>query len=173
MKKPLIHKTAEIEKNVRIGENTKIWHFVQIRQSSKIGSNCIIGKNVYIDFETEIGNNCKIQNNCSIYHKTTIKGGVFIGPHVVITNDKNPRAIDIKGNVKTLKDWKAGKVIVKYGASIGAGSIILPDVTIGKFAMVGAGSVVTSDVPDFALIFGNPAKVRGKVDKSGSITERY
>lgn len=161
MKNSNVHKTAEI------GKNTKIWHYVQIRENVTIGENCIIGKNVYIDFEVVIGNNCKIQNNCSIYHKTIIEDGVFIGPHVVITNDKNPRAIDKKGKLKSLSDWKAGKVLIGYGASIGAGSIILPDVTIGKFAMVGAGSLVSHNVADFALVYGNPARVHGKVDESG------
>lgn len=172
MKKFFVHKTAEIEKSVIIGENTKIWHYAQIREGAKIGDNCIIGKNVFIDFEIEIGNNCKIQNNCSIYHKTTIEDGVFIGPHVIITNDNNPRAIDPTGKLKDKRDWKVGEVLVKHGASIGAGSIVLPDVVIGKFAMIGAGSVVTRDVPDFALVFGNPAKVHGKVNESGQITKR-
>lgn len=173
MKNTNIHKTAEIGKNVIIGEDTKVWHYVQIRENVIIGTNCIIGKNVYIDAGIIIGNNCKIQNNCSIYLTTTIEDGVFIGPHVVITNDKNPRAIDSKDNLKSAKDWKAGSVVVKYGASIGAGSIILPNITIGKFAMIGAGSVVSKDIPDFALVYGNPAKVHGKVDKNGLITERF
>lgn len=161
MKNVNIHKTAEI------GKNTKVWHFAQIRENVKIGSNCIIGKNVYIDFETIIGNNCKIQNNCSIYHKTIIEDGVFIGPHVIITNDKTPRAIDLAGKLKSTKDWKVGTVTVRYGASIGAGAILLPNITVGRFAMIGAGSVVSHDVPDFALVYGNPAKVHGKVGESG------
>lgn len=172
MKRTNIHKSAEIGKKVTIGKNTKIWHQVQIRDKVKIGANCILGKNVFIDFETQIGDNCKIQNNCSIYHKTIIDDGVFIGPHVVITNDKTPRAIDINGKLKSADDWEAGKVLVKYGASIGAGSIILPNVTIGRFSMIGAGSVVSHDVPDFALVYGNPAKVHGKVNEIGEVVER-
>ncbi len=172
MRKIIVHKTAEIGKKTVIGENTKIWHYAQIRENVSIGSNCIIGKNVYIDFDTEIGNNCKIQNNCSIYHKTVIKDGVFIGPHVIITNDKNPRAIDAEGNLKSAQDWVVGTTTIKNGASIGAGSILLPNITIGKFAMIGAGSVVSHDVPDFALAYGNPAKIHGKVDKEGVIVKR-
>lgn len=173
MKNLNIHKTAEIGKNTSIGNNTKIWHYAQIRENVTIGSNCIIGKNVYIDVGVVIGDNCKIQNNTSIYLTTIIEDGVFIGPHVIITNDKTPRAVDIKGNLKTSKDWKAGTVIIKKGASIGAGSIILPNITIGQFAMIGAGSVVSHNVLDYALVYGNPAKVYGKVDKSGKIVERF
>lgn len=167
MKNIFVHKTAEIEQNIKIGKNTKIWHFAQIRGGAKIGQNCIIGKNVFIDFEVIVGNNCKIQNNCSIYHRTIIEDGVFIGPNVIITNDKTPRAIDPTGNLKSSKDWESGEVLVRYGASIGAGSIILPNITIGKYAMIGAGSVVSHNVPDFALVYGNPAKVHGRVDENG------
>ena len=153
-----IHPTAEIDKSAIIGKNTKIWHFSQVRENVIIGDNCIIGKNVYIDFGVKIGNNCKIQNNSSIYHGTLIKDGVFIGPHVILTNDKYPRAINPDGTLKTNSDWDVGKIIIKSGASIGAGSVILPNVTIGKNAMVGSGSVVTKNVDDNGLVYGNPAK---------------
>lgn len=166
-----VHKTAEVSKKSKIGRNTKIWHYVQIRKDTQIGKNCIIGKNVYIDFGVKIGNNCKIQNNCSIYHGTIIEDGVFIGPHVVFTNDKFPRAINPDGSLKSNTDWIVGKILVRCGASIGACSVILPNVTIGKFSMVGAGSVVTKDIPDFALIYGNPARVHGYVNKMGTKVE--
>jgi|SRR3989344_3222169 len=173
MKKYFVHKTAEIEKKVKIGVNTKIWHLTQIRQNSIIGENCVFGKNVFIDFETIVGNNCKIQNNCSIYHKTVLEDGVFLGPNVVILNDKNPRAINSIGDIKTPKDWEAGTVVICLGASVGAGSIILPNIRIGKYALVGAGSIVTKDIPDYALVYGNPARVYGSVDESGKITKRF
>lgn len=163
-----IHSTADVSKNARIGMNTSVWNNAQVRENAKIGSNCILGKNVYIDHGVEIGNNVKVQNNSSIYYMTTIEDGIFIGPHVIITNDKTPRAIDAKGNLKTDKDWEAEKNIIKEGASIGAGSIILPGLKIGKFAMVGAGSVVTKDVPDYGLVYGNPAKLAGYACKCGS-----
>lgn len=172
MKNISIHKTAEIGKNVIIGKNTKIWHYAQIRENVMIGSDCIIGKNVYIDFEVVIGKNCKIQNNCSIYHKTIIEDGVFIGPHVIITNDKTPRAINKQGKIKSSNDWEAKTTVIKYGASIGAGTILLPGITIGRFAMVGAGSIVSKNIPDFALAFGNPAEIHGKVDETGNTTLR-
>lgn len=165
--KKFIHKTAEVSFRAKIGKNTRIWHQAQIREDARIGDNCIIGKNVYIDFGVKIGNNCKIQNNCSIYHGVEISDGVFIGPHVVFTNDKFPRAINPDGSLKGKNDWKTGKITVEKGASIGAHSTILPDVTIGKFAMVGAGSVVTKDIPEYTLAYGNPAKIKGKIDTSG------
>lgn len=157
-----------ISKDAKIGKNTKIWHFTQIRENARIGENCIIGKNVYIDHDVKVGNNVKIQNNSSIYFGSKIEDGVFIGSHVCLTNDKVPRAINEDGELKKENDWKVGKIKIKKGASIGAGSIILPDVTIGQFAMIGSGSVVTKDVPDFGLAYGNPAKLIGYVDKRGN-----
>ncbi len=157
-----------ISKGAKIGKNTKVWHFSQVRENAIMGENCIIGKNCYIDFDVKIGNNVKIQNNSSIYHGSTIEDGVFIGPHVCLTNDKVPRAINEDGTLKNNSDWKVGKILIKKGASIGACSVILPNITIGKFAMVGAGSVVTKDVPDFGLVYGNPAKLHGYVDKKGN-----
>ncbi len=166
------HPTAEVSDKAKIGENTKIWHYVQVREGAQIGENCILGKGVYIDFDVKIGNNVKIQNGVDIYHGVTIEDGVFIGPHVCFTNDKNPRAIDERGKLKGTDDWMMGKTLIKKGASIGAATVILPNVTIGEYAMIGAGSVVTKDVPDYGLVFGNPAILRGKVDKKGNIIEK-
>ena len=165
------HATAEISPESTIGEGTKIWHYVQIRENALIGKNCIVGKGVYVDFSVRIGSNVKIQNGVSIYRGVTIFDDVFIGPHAIFLNDKNPRSVDEKGNVKTNNDWIVGKTLIKKGASIGAGSIILPNVSVGEYSMVGAGSVVTKDVPDYGLVYGNPARMHGKVDKAGAITE--
>ena len=168
MEKSYIHPTAEVSNRAKIGNNTKVWHQCQIREKAVIGDNCILGKNVYIDHSVRIGNNVKVQNNSSIYHGSEIEDGVFIGPHVCLTNDKNPRAINEDEALKGNDDWEAGKILIKKGASIGACSVILPNVAIGQFAMVGAGSVVTKDVPDFGLVYGNPAKLHGYVDKKGN-----
>ena len=161
------HKTAEIENNVHIGEGTKIWHHAHIREGAKIGKGCVIGQNVSIDPDVVIGDYCRIQNNCSIYSTSHIGNFVFIGPHVTFTNDKRPRAFNKEGNPVTEQDWEMGTIVVKDYASIGAGSIILPDITISEYALVGAGSVVTKNVPSFTLVYGNPAQPHGKVDKQG------
>lgn len=168
MEKAFIHGTADVSEQAKIGKNAKIWHHAQIRENAKIGSNCIIGKNVYIDHDVLIGNNVKIQNNALIYFGSTIEDGVFIGPNVCLTNDKAPRAITPDGRLKTKEDWHTGATLVKKGASIGASSVILPDVTIGQFAMVGAASLVAKDVPDYAVVYGNPAKQMGYVCKCGA-----
>ncbi len=162
-----IHSTATVSDDARIGSSTKIWNYSQIRENVVIGSDCNIASFVYIDFDVKVGNKVKIQNRVSIYHQSIIEDGVFIGPHVCFSNDKTPRAITVTGQLKSNSDWEASKIYVKEGASIGANSTILPNITIGRFAMIGAGSVVTKDVPDFGLIIGNPAKLAGFVCKCG------
>lgn len=158
-----IHPTADVSNKARIGEGTRIWNQAQIREGAQIGSDCIIGKNAYIDFGVQIGNRVKIQNNVSVFHGVTVEDGVFIGPHVCFCNDVLPRAITPSGALKGQEDWEVGRVLVRTGASIGAGSIILPDVTIGSFALIGSGSVVTRSVPDQGLVYGNPARLQGYV----------
>jgi UDP-2-acetamido-3-amino-2,3-dideoxy-glucuronate N-acetyltransferase len=138
-----------------------------VRRGATIGTDCNIGKNAFVDFEVTIGSRVKIQNNVSVYHGVTLEDGVFLGPHVCFTNDLLPRAINPDGTPKTTEDWTVGPVLVRTGASIGANSTIVPNVTIGEFALVGAGSVVTRDVPAQALVFGNPARIRGWVCRCG------
>jgi len=162
-----IHPTAEVAGDARIGAGTHIWHLVQVRSGAQIGTECNIGKNVYIDVSVVIGDRVKIQNNVSVFHGVTVEDGVFIGPHVCFTNDVLPRAITPQGMVKGQDDWVVTPIRVCSGASIGAGSIILPGVTIGRFAMIGAGSIVTRSVPEYALVYGNPARQRGYVCACG------
>lgn len=160
---PKIHPTAEVSKKSKIGSKTVIWNQSQIRDGARVGNNCIIGKNTYIDKNVILGNNVKVQNNVSVYQGVTLEDGVFVGPHTCFTNDKNPRAINPNGTLKKSTDWNVAKTVVEKGASIGAGSIILPGIKIGKFAFVGAGSVVTKNIPDHGLVYGNPAKLKGYV----------
>lgn len=162
-----IHKTAEVSDKAHIGDGTSVWHQAQIRESVRVGRGCIISKGVYIDAEVSIGNNVKIQNYVSIYHGVIIEDGVFIGPHVCFTNDLRPRAINPDGSKKSANDWVLGKTTVGKGAALGANSTIVCGVTIGKWAMVGAGSVVTRNVPDYGLVRGNPARLRGFVGPDG------
>jgi acetyltransferase-like isoleucine patch superfamily enzyme len=162
-----IHPTAEVSPAAQIGDRTSIWHHSQIREGAKIGRECIIGKNVYVDFGVPIGDRVKIQNNCSVYHGATLEDGVFLGPHVILTNDLYPRAINPDGTLKGNADWEAGQIRICYGASIGAGATILPGVTIGRFAMVAAAAVVTTDVPPHGLVIGAPARLVGHVCACG------
>jgi len=162
-----IHPTAEVSPKALIGSGTREWHQVQIREGAVIGENCIIGKDVYIDFDVKVGKNVKIQNGAYLYHGLTVEDGVFIGPRVVFTNDVYPRAITPEGELKGNDDWEVGPIVVKYGASIGTGSIIIPNVTIGQFALVAAGAVVTRTVPDHGLVIGVPARLAGYVCKCG------
>lgn len=158
------HPTAIVESD-KIGEGSRIWHFVHIREKSVVGNNCNIGKSVYVDIEVEIGDNVKVQNFVSIYKGVKIKDDVFVGPSVVFTNDLYPRAFI----------WEEEKIVptvVEKGASIGANSTIICGVTIGEYAMVGAGSVVTKDVPPFGLVFGNPARLKGFVCYCGKRLSR-
>lgn len=156
-----IHQTADVSPSTSIGEGTRIWHEAQVCEGVQLGRRCIVGKGVYIDFNVHIGDFVKIQNRASVYHGTTIEDGVFIGPHVVFTNDMRPRAITPEGTPKADDDWTVGETLVHYGASIGAGSVILPGLDIGRFALVGAGSIVTKDVPDHGIVIGNPARLVG------------
>ena len=160
MKNQSIHRTAIISQDSVLGDNIKVWHFTHIRENVRVGNNVSIGQNVYIDKNVTIGDNCKIQNNVSIYEGVTLEDGVFCGPSCVFTNVTNPRAF-----IQTREAF--GKTLVKKGASIGANATIVCGTTIGEYALIGAGAVVTKDVPNFALVYGNPAKQNGWVSKLG------
>ena len=148
------HPTAIVDNNVTIGEKTKIWHFSHILSGSKIGENCNIGQNVVIGPDAIIGNKCKIQNNVSVYKGVTLEDGVFCGPSMVFTNIYNPRA-------EIGKMDQVRPTLVKKGATLGANCTIVCGHTVGSYAFIGAGAVVTKDVPDHALMAGNPARKIG------------
>ena len=150
-----VHPTAEVSDQANIGDGASIWHQAQVRERASIGVGCVIGKGVYIGAGVSVGANCKVQNYSCVYE------GVFVGPEVVFTNDRYPRAINPDGTLKAASDWELQGTLVKYGAAVGSRSVILPGLTIGRWALVAAGSVVTKDVPDHAIVAGNPARQRG------------
>jgi UDP-2-acetamido-3-amino-2,3-dideoxy-glucuronate N-acetyltransferase len=153
------HYTAEVSDKSFIGENTKIWHHVQVLDNASIGKNCNIGKSVYIDDGVSIGDRVKVQNGVSIYRGVSIESDCFIGPNAVFTNDLYPRSFSIEFSVIP--------TLIKKGASIGANATIVCGNTIGEYAMVGAGAVVITDVPAYALVVGNPAKIIKYLCKCG------
>ncbi len=149
------HPTAIVESET-IGEGTKIWHFAHVRRGAKIGKNCNIGKSVYLDIDAEVGDNVKIQNFVSVYKGVIIGDDVFVGPSATFTNDLYPRAfIWDEGHVSATRIGK--------GASIGANATIVCGITVGEYAMIGAAALVAEDVPPFALMLGNPARLKGYV----------
>ena len=159
-KKYSAHSSAVIDEGSVIGAGTKIWHFSHIMPNCTIGENCNIGQNVVISPEVTLGNNVKVQNNVSIYTGVTCEDDVFLGPSMVFTNVNNPRsAVNRRSQyVKTL---------VRKGATIGANATIVCGNTIGQYAFIGAGAVVTKDVPDYALVMGNPARQSGWMSEYG------
>lgn len=154
------HESAYIDEGTTIGGGTKIWHFSHILSGSNIGKNCNIGQNVAIGPDVAIGKGCKIQNNVSVYKGVTLEDGIFCGPSMVFTNIYNPRA-------EIRKMDQVRPTLVKKGTTIGANATIVCGVTIGRYAFIGAGAVVTKDVPDHALMVGNPATQIGWVCECG------
>lgn len=154
------HETAVIDSGCSIGEGTKIWHFSHIMSDCKIGNGCNIGQNVVVSTQVELGNNVKVQNNVSIYTGVICEDDVFLGPSMVFTNVINPRSAIVRR-----KQYQ--KTLVKRGASIGANATIVCGNTIGAYAFVGAGAVITKDVPNYALVVGNPAQQIGWISEYG------
>ncbi len=148
------HESCYIDEPCEIGAGTRIWHFSHIMKNCRIGRHCNIGQNVVISPEVTIGNNVKIQNNVSVYTGCILEDDVFCGPSMVFTNVINPRSHVIRRD-------QYQTTLVKQGASLGANSTVVCGITIGRYAFAGAGAVLTRDVPDYALVVGNPARVRG------------
>lgn len=159
-----VHETAIIDEGVTIGKNTKIWCFSHILKNTKIGERCNIGQNCVIGANVTIGNGVKVQNNISIYDGVEVEDDVFLGPSMVFTNVINPRAF-----IERKHEFK--KTLMKKGCSVGANATIVCGTTIGKYSLIGAGSVVSKDVPDFALVYGVPARRHGWVGISGNKLE--
>jgi acetyltransferase-like isoleucine patch superfamily enzyme len=156
-----VHPSADVSDKAELGTGTRVWHEAQVREGAVIGVECIIGKGVYVDARVHIGDRCKLQNGVFVFHGFNLEDGVFLGPGVMLLNDKNPRAINPDGSLKSDADWTTSQGLVMNGASVGGGVVVLPGVTIGRFAMVGSGAVVTNDVPDHGLVYGNPARLKG------------
>jgi len=155
------HPTAVIDEGAKIGKGTIVWHFSHIMSGAVVGEHCTIGQNVFIASQVHLGNNVKVQNNVSVYAGVTCEDDVFLGPSCVFTNVINPRSF-----IPRKEEFRPTRV--KKGATIGANATILCGIAIGEYAMIGAGAVVTKDVPDYALIVGNPGKQTGWVNKEGN-----
>ena len=162
-----IEPSADVSDKATIGDGTLIWHLVQVREDAVLGANCVIGRGAYIGPGVKLGDNCKVQNYALVYEPAVLEDGVFIGPAVVLTNDEYPRAVTPEGRLKGADDWTEVAVHIREGAAIGARSVCVAPVTIGRWALVAAGSVVTRDVPDFALVAGVPARRLGWVGHAG------
>ncbi|MEW5829613.1 MAG: DapH/DapD/GlmU-related protein [Chloroflexota bacterium] len=155
------HESSFVDEGAEIGEGTRIWHFCHIMPHARIGKNCSLGQNVMVASQVVIGDNVKIQNNVSVYTGVILEDDVFLGPSMVFTNVINPRShVNRKDEYQTT--W------VKRGASIGANVTVVCGVTLGSYCFIGAGSVVTRDIPDFALVYGSPARVRGWMCRCGT-----
>lgn len=163
-----IQPSAQVDETAELGEGTAVWDLAQIRERARLGRNCVVGRGAYVGPGVRIGDNVKLQNHALVYEPAVLGDGVFIGPAVVFTNDYFPRAVTPDGRLKTGDDWEAVGVVVAEGASVGARSVCVAPVRLGRWSLVAAGAVVTRDVPDFALVAGVPARRIGWVGRAGA-----
>ena len=163
----MIAPTADVDPTANVGNGALIWHLAQVRENAHVGPGSILGRGAYVGPGVVVGRNCKIQNYALVYEPAVLEDGVFIGPAVVFTNDEYPRAVNADGSRKGSEDWHMVGVMVGTGASIGARSVCIAPVMIGRWSLVAAGAVVTTDVPDFAIVAGVPARQIGWVGHAG------
>jgi acetyltransferase-like isoleucine patch superfamily enzyme len=156
-----------VDDSAEIGAGTTVWELAQVREKARLGENCVIGRGAYVGTGVRIGSNVKLQNYALVYEPAELADGVFVGPAAVLTNDQYPRSVDPHGRQKRGGDWEAVGVQVAEGASLGARSVCVAPVKVGRWALVAAGAVVTRDVPDFALVAGVPARRIGWVGRAG------
>jgi UDP-2-acetamido-3-amino-2,3-dideoxy-glucuronate N-acetyltransferase len=159
--------SADVADDAKIGDGSSIWHLAQVREGVSLGENCVVGRGAYIGTGVQVGNNVKVQNYALIYEPARVEHGAFIGPAAVFTNDHFPRSVNPDGSLKSGHDWEPVGVTVLEGASIGARSVCVAPVTIGRWALVAAGATAIRDVPDFALGVGVPARRIGWVGRAG------
>ncbi|MGI8457415.1 MAG: DapH/DapD/GlmU-related protein [Propionibacteriaceae bacterium] len=162
-----VQESAQVDPTARLGAGTVVWDLAQIRERASLGTRCTVGRGAYVGAGVRIGDNVKIQNHALVYEPAEVGDGVFIGPAVVLTNDQYPRAVDPAGHLKSAADWTPVGVVVAQGASLGARSVCVAPVRVGRWALVAAGAVVVRDVPDFALVAGVPARRIGWVGPAG------
>lgn len=162
-----VHASADVEADVSVGPRSAVWQRAQLRTGARIGADCVIGRDAFIDEAVTLGDRVKVQNAALVYHGVTVEDGVFIGPGAILTNDRFPRAMTASGDLARAGDWTLTEVLLRTGCSIGAGAVVVAGSTIGRYATVGAGAVVTRDVPDHALVAGNPARRLGWVCACG------
>jgi acetyltransferase-like isoleucine patch superfamily enzyme len=163
-----VHASAELEADVTIGPRTSVWNRAVLRTGASLGADCIVGRDAFIDAGVRLGDRVKVQNGALIYHGVTVGNGVFVGPGAILTNDRYPRAVTATGELARGNDWTVSPIELCDGCSIGAGAVVVAGVTVGRFATVGAGAIVTRNVPDYALVAGNPARRLGWVCACGS-----
>lgn len=163
----MIHPSADVSAEARIGARTRVWHLAQVREGAVLGADCIVGRGAYIGTGVVLGDSCKVQNHALVYEPARLADGVFIGPAAVLTNDEFPRAINLDLSPKTADDWHPVGVTIGTGASIGARAVCVAPVTIGEWALIAAGAVVTRDVAAHALVVGVPARRVGWVGRAG------
>ncbi len=166
-----VHPTASVEEGVVLGDGARVWHYTRVRAGTRIGARTNVGGGVFIGEGVSIGTDCKIANDAHIPEGSRIENGVFVGPAAILTNDSHPRAVNPDLSMKTTDDWTLKGVVVKEGASIGAGAIVMAGIEIGAWALVGAGSVVTRDVEPHNLVQGVPARPVATVCYCGNVID--